>query len=335
MSNKRILLAAYAATSILAISPAHATDSTEPIQPIEAAKIKNPAMVELGKKLFFDPRLSKSGFISCNSCHNLSMGGSDNIKTSIGHNWNQGPINAPTVLNSSMNLAQFWDGRAANLKAQAGGPIANPGEMGFTHELAVEVLQSIPAYVAEFKSAFGSDKVTIDEVTTAIAAFEETLVTPNSRFDKWLKGDKTALNADEAAGYKLFKDSGCVACHNGPAVGGNSYQKMGVVEPYKTTNKAEGRIAVTGKDADRFNFKVPTLRNVALTYPYFHDGGAATLKDAVNTMAKIQLGKKFTDAENAKVVAFLKTLTGDQPSIMLPILPPSTDSTPRPQPFGK
>ena len=335
MSNKRILLAAFTAASIAGISPAHASNSTEPIQPVEAAKIKNPAMVELGKKLYFDPRLSKSGFISCNSCHNLSMGGTDNIKTSIGDHWNQGPINAPTVLNSSMNLAQFWDGRAANLKAQAGGPIANPGEMGFTHKLAVEVLQSIPAYVAEFKSTFGTDKVTIDEVTTAIAAFEETLVTPNSRFDKWLKGDNTALNADELAGYKLFKDSGCVACHNGPAVGGNSYQKMGVVEPYKTTNKAEGRFGVTGKDADRFNFKVPTLRNVALTYPYFHDGGAATLKDAVNTMGRIQLGKKFTDAENIKVVAFLKTLTGDQPSFMLPILPPSTDSTPRPQPFSE
>jgi len=196
-------------------------------------------------------------------------------------------------------------------------------------------LQSIPAYVAEFKAVFGADKVTIDEVTKAIAAFEETLVTPNSRFDKWLKGDKKALNVNEQAGYKLFKDSGCVACHNGPAVGGNSYQKMGVVEPYKTTSKAEGRSAVTGKDADRFNFKVPTLRNVELTYPYFHDGEAATLKDAVNTMAKVQLGKKFTDEENAKVVAFLKSLTGDQPSFKLPILPPSSDSTPQPQPFKK
>lgn len=335
MLKKRIFLSVVAAASIAGTSLANAAISNEPIQPIEAVKIKNLDLAELGKKLFFDPRLSKSGFISCNSCHNLSMGGTDNIKTSIGHNWNQGPINSPTVLNSSMNLAQFWDGRAADLKAQAGDPIANPGEMGFTHELAVSVLQSIPAYVAEFKTNFGSDKVTIDEVTRAIAAFEETLVTPNSRFDKWLKGDKKALFPDEIAGYTLFKESGCVACHNGPAVGGNSYQKMGIVEPYKTTNKAEGRSAVTGKDADRFNFKVPTLRNVELTYPYFHDGAAATLKDAVNTMAKVQLGKKFTDEENAKIVAFLKTLTGDQPSFMLPILPPSSDSTPRPQPFSK
>jgi len=182
--------------------------NTEPIQPISAAKITNPALVELGKKLYFDPRLSKSGFISCNSCHNLSMGGTDNIKTSIGHNWQEGPINSPTVLNSSLNVAQFWDGRAADLQAQAGGPIANPGEMGFSHTLAVDMLQTIPGYVTEFKKAFGSEKITIEDVTKAIAAFEETLVTPNSRFDKWLKGDKKALTKDELAGYQLFPENG-------------------------------------------------------------------------------------------------------------------------------
>ncbi len=198
-------------------------------------------MVELGKMLFFDPRLSKSGFISCNSCHNLSMGGSDNLPTSIGHKWHQGPISAPTVLNSSMNLAQFWDGRAKTLKDQAGGPIANPGEMGFSHALAVDVLRSIPQYRARFKQVFNSDKIDIGMVTDAIAAFEETLVTPDSRFDKWLKGDKNAINQTELEGYKLFKEKGCVSCHNGPAVGGGSYQKMGVHEPYKTTSKAEGR----------------------------------------------------------------------------------------------
>ena len=307
----------------------------EPIQPIAAAKITQPALVELGKKLYFDPRLSKSGFISCNSCHNLSMGGTDNIKTSVGHHWQEGPINAPTVLNARYNLAQFWDGRAADLKAQAGGPIANPGEMAFTHTLAINVLQSIPGYVAEFKKAFGSETVDIEKVTKAIAAFEETLVTPNSRFDKWLKGDQKALSKNELEGYKLFKDSGCVACHNGPAVGGNSFQKMGLVEAYKASSPAEGRSAVTGKDADRFNFKVPTLRNVEMTYPYFHDGAANTLPEAVDTMARIQLGKKFTADENAKVVAFLKTLTGDQPNFKLPILPPSADATPRPTPFEK
>jgi cytochrome c peroxidase len=335
MSSHRILsLALILGGMLTGFVPAYAAKSDEPIQPVAAAKPKNAALVELGKKLYFDPRLSKSGFISCNSCHNLSMGGTDNLKTSIGHNWQQGPINSPTVLNSSMNVAQFWDGRAANLKAQAGGPIANPGEMAFTHELAVEVLHSMPGYVAEFKKAFGSDKIDIDRVTTAIAAFEETLVTPNSRFDRWLKGEKKALSQQELAGYQLFKDSGCTACHNGPAVGGNSFQKFGVVEPYKTSNPAEGRIAVTGKDADRFYFKVPTLRNVELTYPYFHDGAAATLKDAVNTMGRIQLGKNFSEDENAKIVAFLKTLTGTQPTFALPILPPSTESTPRPQPFA-
>ena len=334
MPNIRIALAIIAATSFASVNVANAANNNEPIQPIEAFKVKNPALVELGKKLYFDPRLSKSGFISCNSCHNLSMGGTDNIKTSIGHNWHQGPINAPTVLNSSMNIAQFWDGRAKDLQAQAGGPIANPGEMGFTHELAVDVLQSIPEYVDMFKENFGSDKITINEVTKAIATFEETLVTPNSRFDKWLKGDNNALTKKELAGYKLFKDTGCVSCHNGPAVGGNSYQKMGAVNTFKTDNPAEGRSAVTGDDSDRMKFKVPTLRNIQLTYPYFHDGSAATLTDAVNTMAWVQLGKKFTKQENAQVVAFLKTLTGDQPSFMMPILPPSTDSTPRPKPFN-
>jgi cytochrome c peroxidase len=292
-------------------------------------------MVELGKKLYFDPRLSKSGFISCNSCHNLSMGGTDNIPTSIGDKWQQGPINAPTVLNSSLSVAQFWDGRAADLKAQAGGPIANPGEMAFSHTLAIGVLESIPAYVREFKQVFGKDKVDIDQVTLAIAEFEKTLVTPNSRFDQWLLGKHDALSADEQAGYKLFKESGCVACHNGPAVGGASFQKMGVVAPYKANSPAEGRSAVTGKDIDRFTFKVPTLRNVEMTYPYFHDGAVNTLPEAVDVMGRLQLGKKFTSDENGKIVAFLKTLTGDQPNFALPILPPSSDKTPRPTPFSK
>jgi cytochrome c peroxidase len=232
-----------------------------------------------------------------------------------------------------MSLAQFWDGRAKTLKDQAGGPIANPGEMAFSHELAVGVLQSIPQYRNRFKEVFGSDKIDISMVTDAIAAFEETLVTPDSRFDKWLKGDKAAINQTELEGYKLFKDAGCAGCHNGPAAGGASFQKMGVIEPYKTTSKAEGRFGVTGKDADRMMFKVPTLRNVELTYPYFHDGAAATLEDAVNTMGRLQLGRNFTKDENAKIVAFLKTLTGKQPEFVIPILPPSTKETPKPKPF--
>ena len=305
----------------------------EPITPIEPVKEINLAMVELGKKLYFDPRLSKSGFISCNSCHNLSMGGTDNLKTSIGHNWQQGPINAPTVLNSSMNVAQFWDGRAADLKEQAGGPIANPGEMAFTHTLALEMLESIPAYVTEFTQVFGPDCINIDQVTTAIAEFEKTLVTPDGSFDQWLLGDSKAISAEELAGYQLFKNSGCVACHMGPAAGGTSFQKMGLVSPYETKNAAEGLVGVTGEDADRFKFKVPTLRNVEMTYPYFHDGEAATLTEAVEVMGRLQLGRNFEKADIDQMVAFLITLTGEQPSFMLPILPPSTDQTPRPAPF--
>lgn len=221
------------------------------------------------------------------------------------------------------------------MKEQAGGPIANPGEMAFTHELAVSVLESIPQYKDEFKAVFSKDKIDIGMVTDAIAAFEETLVTPDSKFDQWLKGDDKALTATELKGYELFKTSGCVACHNGPAVGGNSFQKMGVVEPYKTDSKAEGVAGLTKKDEDRFKFKVPTLRNVELTYPYFHDGAAPTLEKAVVTMGQLQLGKKFTDEEVAQIVAFLKTLTGKQPEFMLPILPPSSNDTPRPDPFGK
>jgi cytochrome c peroxidase len=306
----------------------------EPIEPIKPPVIKNPGMVELGKKLYFDPRLSMSGFISCNSCHNLSMGGTDNLETSIGHNWQQGPINAPTVLNSSLSLAQFWDGRAPDLKAQAGGPIANPGEMAFTHELAVGVLNSIPAYKAEFKKVFGKDTATIDMVTDAIAAFEETLVTPDSRFDKWLKGDKKAITKQELEGYELFKNSGCTACHYGPAMGGQSFQKMGLVKEYDTKNKAQGVAGLTGKDADRMKFKVPTLRNVDMTYPYFHDGAVWTLEEAVDIMGKLQLGRTYSKDEIDKIVAFLKTLTGKQPDFKLPILPPSTNDTPRPKPFG-
>ena len=322
------------AGSIVMGAPSHAALAQEPIQPIRPVQEINLAQVELGKKLYFDPRLSKSGFISCNSCHNLSMGGTDNVKTSIGHNWQEGPINAPTVLNSSLNVAQFWDGRAADLKEQAGGPIANPGEMAASHTLAIGVLDSIPEYVVEFKQVFGTDKITIDEVTQAIAEFEKTLVTPNSRFDRWLLGENDAITAQEREGYELFKTSGCVACHNGEAVGGNSFQKMGMVAPYQTKSTAEGMAGVTGKDADRFKFKVPTLRNVELTYPYFHDGAAQTLAQAVDIMGRLQLGKQFTEEENAKIVAFLKTLTGEQPTFLLPVLPPSTEKTPPPKPFG-
>ena len=311
------------------------TQAAEPVSPVTPPTDIDAGKAELGKKLYFDPRLSKSGFISCNSCHNLSMGGADNLKTSIGHGWNEGPINSPTVFNSSLNVAQFWDGRAADLKEQAAGPIANPGEMASTHELAVQVVASIPGYRNEFAEVYGSDaSVDIDKVTDAIAEFEKTLKTPGSRFDQWLMGDASAITDREREGYELFKSSGCAGCHNGEALGGTSFQKFGIIEPYKTDNPAEGRIAVTGKDADRFSFKVPTLRNVALTYPYFHDGEAATLTEAVDIMGRLQLGRKFSEEENAKIVAFLETLTGEQPQFPMPILPPSVAATPKPQPFN-
>ncbi|HQV08679.1 MAG TPA: cytochrome-c peroxidase [Thauera sp.] len=305
----------------------------EPIKPIEAAQVSDAGKVELGKKLWFEPRLSMSGIISCNTCHNLSMGGTDNLKTSIGHGWKAGPVNSPTVFNSSLAIAQFWDGRAADLKEQAGGPIQADVEMNMPHTLAVGILQSIPGYVDEFKRVYGKDKIDIDMITDSIAEFEKTLVTPNARFDKWLAGDDKALTEKELAGYTLFKESGCVACHNGPAAGGTSFQRMGVVEPYKTSSPAEGRSAVTGVDADRFNFKVPTLRNVELTYPYFHDGEARTLEEAVDIMGRLQLGRTYSADEIGSIVAFLKTLTGELPQIAMPILPPSSNETPRPDPF--
>ena len=312
---------------------AHAI-SAEPIEVIKAVKVTEPEKVELGKMLFFEPRLSKSGYISCNSCHNLATGGVDALPSSVGHNWQQGPINSPTVLNANYMLAQFWDGRASDLQAQAAGPIENPKEMGYSHALATQTIASMPAYRAHFAKVYGDENVTIDRLTDAISTFEKTLVTPNSPFDQYLLGKQDAISVDAKAGYQLFKSKGCVSCHNGPAVGGTMYMKMGLIKPFHTNNPAEGRIAVTGKEADKFVFKVPTLRNIELTYPYFHDGSVWTLEEAVNTMADIQLGQKLSDKENLEMVAFLVSLTGDQPQITLPILPPSNKNTPRPVPFS-
>ena len=305
------------------------------IKPIDVPEIKEPAKVELGKKLWFDTRLSKSGALSCNSCHNVMTSGTDNLTSSIGHGWAEGPINSPTVYNAVFNIKQFWDGRADTLKAQAGGPIENPMEMASTHEHVVTVLNSIPEYQAEFKKAYNVDEVTIDQVTDAIALFEETLVTPNSRFDKWLRGDETAINDEEKKGYELFNSVGCTACHNGPAVGGTSFQKFGVYGKYMTKNGAIGVGGLTKNKDEEMVFKVPTLRNIEMTYPYFHDGAVNTLSEAVDIMGKIQLDKKFTPEENAQIVAFLRTLTGERPKLEMPLLPNSTEKTPRPEPFKK
>ena len=241
-----------------------------------------------------------------------------------------GPINSPTVLNATFNLAQFWDGRAKDLKEQAGGPIANPIEMGSNHELAVNVLQSIPEYVKWFKEVYGDEKIDIDKVTDAIAAFEETLTTPNSRFDHWLNGYAETISKSEKEGYDLFKGKGCIACHNGVGVGGNSYQKFGMAKPYDKDTHTLGRYNVTKDEKDKYVFKVPLLRNIELTAPYLHDASTWDLSEAVNIMAEYQLGLKLTEGETGKIVAFLRTLTGDQPSIVFPTLPPSTSTTPKP-----
>ncbi len=320
------------AAALLSVS---AVQAAEPVDPIEPVEVKNPALVELGKMLFFEPRLSRSGFISCNSCHNLATGGVDNLQTSIGDRWAQGPINSPTVLNSFGQVAQFWDGRAKTLAEQAAGPIANPLEMASTHEMAVKVIASIPGYAPYFQKAFGDSKVDINRITQAMAEFERTLVTPNARFDKWLKGDKNAITQQELNGYNLFKSSGCTICHNGAQLGGQSFQKMGVVRPYKTTNTAEGVKAISGRDQDRMTFKVPMLRNIELTYPYFHDGAVWTLEESVQIMGDLQLGKRYTKQEIDDITAFLKTLTGDQPKIEYPVLPPSGPNTPKFDPWAK
>lgn len=325
---KRIIF--IATVSLFSINSYADRLTNEPIKVIEPATGLNAAMVKLGKKLWFEPRLSKSNAISCNSCHNLATGGVDNLPSSIGHEWAIGPINSPTVLNAELNFVQFWNGRAKDLKAQASGPIDNPKEMAFTHTLAIDTVNSLPQYKTLFTQAFGTTTITIDEIATAIAEFEKTLRTPNAPFDLWLKGDDSAISKTAKQGYNLFKAKGCIACHSGALVGGQMYQKMGLVKPYKTTNPDIGRAAVTGNDSDKYFFKVPTLRNIALTYPYFHDGAVWSLKEAVTIMADIQLGQKLTDDESTKITAFLQSLTGVQPQVVLPQLPPSTAKTPRP-----
>jgi cytochrome c peroxidase len=316
----------------LVTSVAFAAPRQELIKPVEAPVNINQAKAELGKKLFFETRLSKSGFLSCNSCHNLARGGSDNLITSIGHGWTHGPINSPTVLNSQFSVAQFWDGRAADLAEQALGPIGNPLEMASSVTEAIKVLSSIPQYKEEFQKVFNSPNIQASMIGEAIAEFEKTLVTVNAPFDKWLNGDDNAITEVQKEGYELFKSTGCIACHNGVAVGAANFQKLGLVEAYEAKNgiKAQGRFDVTGKDIDRMMFKVPTLRNVALTAPYFHDGATWDLKEAVQIMAKHQLGVNLEDAKAVKIVAFLESLTGQQPQIVYPILPPSTVNTPLP-----
>jgi len=300
--------------------------------PITAVK------VELGKKLYFEPRLSQSWLISCNTCHNLGLGGVDLMETSIGHGWQAGPRNAPTVLNSVYNLAQFWDGRAADLAEQAQGPVQAAVEMSSTPERTVATLRSIPEYVALFGEAFpqDADPVTFENMARAIEAFEATLITPNAPFDRYLQGDEAALTEAEVAGLGLFMDSGCTACHGGILLGGSSYQRFGTVRnPGVDLLPPEdrGRFNVTGNPGDEFAFKVPVLRNVALTAPYFHTGKVWNLEESVGVMGQAQLGKDLSAAERSQITAFLGSLTGEQPTVEYPVLPVHTASTPQPDPW--
>ena len=296
-----------------------------------------PAMVQLGKDLYFDPRLSQSHNISCNTCHQIGLGGVDMLPTSIGHKWQRGGRNAPTVLNAVFNVAQFWDGRAADLKAQAGGPIQNPIEMGITHEHAIEMLKAIPGYEPLFKAGYpdDNDPITMPNVVTAIAAFEATLITPNAPFDEYLRGNASALTDEQKEGLKLFIDTGCAACHSGINVGGQMYAPFGVVERPGADilpPSDKGRFAVTKTVSDEYVFRVPPLRNIELTPPYFHSGQVWDLNQAVGIMATDQLGKSLNDDQVAKITAFLKSLTGEQPQVTYPIMPPSVAATPTPQP---
>jgi cytochrome c peroxidase len=269
------------------------------------------AVATLGKSLYFDARLSVNDTISCNSCHRLDKFGQDSEPTSPGHDGTRGGRNSPTTLNASLQFVQFWDGRAADVEAQALGPVLNPVEMGMADGAAVAAkIKGIAGYGPLFAAAFPgeADAVTFDNIGKAIGAYERTLLTPG-RWDRYLGGDLTALTDAEKAGLDTFVATGCTACHSGVLLGGHMYNKIGLVQPYLTTDR--GRAEVTGNEADAFFFKVPMLRNIAETGPYFHDGSVATLNDAVTLMARHQLGKELTPEEVTSIVTFLGALTGD------------------------
>ncbi|MFT3762482.1 MAG: cytochrome-c peroxidase [Pseudoxanthomonas sp.] len=294
------------------------------------------AQVELGKLLFFEPRLSRSHVISCNTCHNVGTGGADNVPTSIGHGWQKGPRNSPTVLNAVFNAAQFWDGRAADLAEQAKGPVQAGVEMNNTPDRVVETLKSMPEYVEHFRAAFpkDADPVSFDNMALAIEAFEATLVTPGARFDRYIAGDDEALDAQEKRGLGLFIDSGCVSCHNGSNFGGQAYFPFGVIEKPGAAilpSGDKGRFAVTQTASDEYVFRAAPLRNVELTAPYFHSGQVWDLEQAVSIMGNAQLGRELQAEEAKAIAAFLRTLTGRQPAVEYPILPKSSATTPKPE----
>jgi cytochrome c peroxidase len=290
---------------------------------------KNPvtdAKVELGKKLFFDPRLSKSGLISCNTCHNLATGGVDGVDVATGHMWRHNPhhLNSPTVYNAVFASKQFWDGRSPDLEDQAQGPMQASPEMAATKEHVEKVVRSIPEYMKAFQNAYNDPKFvpTFKDVADVIGDFERTLVTP-SRYDQYLYGKSDALTAEEKEGLKIFIDKGCASCHNGVALGG-SMQPFPVAGKYKYANVGDFKGDKNGM------VKVPTLRNILETRPYFHNGAVWTIEEAIKIMGETQLGTKLSDEETAKIKAFFGALTGKKPYVRYPMLPASTNKTPKP-----
>lgn len=331
------------ATTAFAADPAPADLRANALEIFKALPSTTPAVannpitpdkIALGKALFFDPRISASGVFSCNSCHNLATGGDDNLETSIGHGWQKGPRNAPTALNAVFNVAQFWDGRAEDLKAQAKGPVQAGVEMANTPVQVVATLKSMPQYVEWFKAAFPGeeDPVTFDNFAKAIEAFEATLVTP-APFDAFLNGDDAAMTAEQQKGLALFIDKGCSSCHAGINVGGEGYFPFGLIEKPGADVlpvNDKGRFAVTNTADDSYVFRAAPLRNVALTAPYFHSGKVWNLKQAVAVMGTAQLGEELKNEEVDLIVAFLDSLTGKIPEVSYPVLPAETDATPRP-----
>lgn len=283
--------------------------------PVPADNPMSDAKVELGKKLYFEPAISKSGHFSCNSCHNLATFGVDNQKFSIGHKWQRGGRNAPTVLNSAFWSKQFWDGRAPMLEDQAKGPPLNPIEMASISEMTVVKRLTEAGYEPEFKKVFGDtpDVISYDNMAKAIAAFERTLITPNAPFDKYVRGEGSISEAAKR-GMQKVAEVGCTSCHSGPLFTNNDFVNFNY-------GSDAGVKSVTGKDEDDHLFRVQSLRNVAMTAPYFHDGSAATLEDAIRTMAKVQLGEELPEEDVADIKAFLETLTGEVPAVTYPQLP--------------
>jgi len=285
------------------------------VSPLPLTVELDSATLALGARLFHDPRLSADDTVSCSTCHNLATGGVDNRVRSVGVKNGVGAINAPTVFNSGLNFVQFWDGRAPTLEAQVDGPVTHPLEMASTWPLVLEKLQRDPLYSAEFAKQY-PDGITPSNIKNAIAIFERSLITPNSRFDRYLRGESSALTDLEKKGYSLFKSYGCASCHQGINLGGNMFEKMGLMGDYfadrgNLTDADKGRFNITHSVDNLYEFRVPTLRNVALTAPYFHDGNAKTLKEAIEVMAKYQLGRSMPPDDVQTIEAFLRSLTGE------------------------